>query len=423
MFERNSRFNILNAIAAAVAMNMIQPYVGILAIKLGADNQQLGYLSAWPNLVSVLAVLGVAAAVARSSQKQRLIAGIFLVGRAAALGAAAVPFFAEEARVWALIGFWVLSVFPTSAAGTAQQSFLADVFPGNERARAFASRQSWATGAGMIVILITGWLLDKVFPEPMGYQVVFAGSFLFAIIEVIFFLQLREQERLPTVGAPAPSETAATVPNALGGAGWRSYLDVFRHKPFVQFLLVSVPFHFTWQMAWPLFTRFQVSELEISNTMLSIVQVANSLAMVVTYPIWARWAERKGNAAMIFQAAIHLATAPLVTALVPSAPWLVAVNLFTGIGVAGVMLLVLNNLLDVSPNEGRPVFLAVHSALVSVSASIAPMVGAFMLDAFPVRTGLMIATGFRVLSALQFYFWNRRLEIGKGKQVGLENAS
>ncbi|MFZ5826961.1 MAG: MFS transporter [Bacillota bacterium] len=415
MLERNTRFNILNAVAAAVAMNMIQPYVGILAVKLGADNLQLGYLSSWPNLISIVAVLGVAAAVARSEQKQRLIAAIFLVGRGAALGAAAVPWFPEGLQVWALIGFWTLSVFPVSAAGSAMQSYLADVFPGNERARAFASRQSWAAGAGMVVVLTTGWLLDNLFPQPLGYQIMFAGSFLFAVLEVYFFLRLREQEGPAAVqGAPTSQER---------GGGWRSYLQVFRHKPYLHFLLCSVPFHFTWQMAWPLFTRFQVSELHISNTMLSMIGVANSLAAVLTYPLWARWAERRGNKVMIFQAALHLATAPFLTALVPSAPWLVVVNLFTGIGVAGIMLMVLNNLLDVSPNEGRPIYLAVHTALVSVSATIAPMVGAFMLETWPVRQGLMISAGFRVLSAVFFYIWMLRAASQKGNVTEAANIS
>lgn len=389
---------------------MIQPYVGILAVKLGADNLQLGYLSSWPNLIAVVAVLGMAAAVGRSSQKQRLIAAIFLVGRAAALGAAAVPWFPEEYRVWALIGFWTLAVFPTSAAGSALQSYLADVFPGSDRARAFASRQTWATGAGMVVVLVTGWLLDNVFRQPLGYQIMFAASFLFAVLEVFFFLKLRESD------GPA----AQSAPTGHDG-GRQSYLAVFRHRPYLQFLLCSVPFHFTWQMAWPLFTRFQVSELHISNTMLSMVSVANSLAAVVTYPLWARWAERRGNRVMMFQAAVLLSTAPLLTALVPSASWMVAVNLFTGIGVAGVMLMVLNNLLDVSPNEGRPVYLAVHSALVSVSATLAPMVGALMLETFPVRQGLMISAGFRVMSAVFFYIWMLRVAREKGNEPAVAN--
>lgn len=405
MLQRNSRYNVLNAAAAAVAVNMTNPYVGIWAVKLGADNLQLGYLSSWPNLISVVAVLGLAAAVARSAHKQRLIAAIFLAGRAAALAAAAVPWFPQTMQVWALIGFWTLSVFPTSAAGTALQSYLADVFPGSERARAFAARQSWATGAGMVVVLTTGFLLDHVFPQPLGYQVMFAGSFLFALAEVFFFLQLREAEPQSTPSVPA------RVPAALD---LKAYGMVFQHRPFVQFLVVSIPFHFTWQMAWPLFTRFQVTELGINNTWLSTVSVAQSLSMVLSFPLWARWAEKHGNGKMMFFAALNLATAPVLNALCPGAPWLVAINLWTGIGVAGVQLLILNNQLEVSPAEERPVYLAVHAALVAVSASIAPMAGAFLMDHFPIRLALALATGFRVISAVQFYLWTLRVARGKG---------
>lgn len=413
VLQRNSRNNILNAAAAAVAVNMTNPYVGILAVKLGADNLQLGYLSSWPNLISVVAVLGLAAAVARSAHKQRLIAAIFLVGRAAALGAAAVPWFPEAMRVWALIGFWTLSVFPTSAAGTALQAYLADVFPGSDRARAFATRQSWATGAGMVVVLSTGLLLDNLFPEPLGYQIMFAGSFLFALVEVFFFMRLEEPPKQTGDAGPA------RLPDPVG---LRSYWKVFAHKPFLQFLLVSVPFHFTWQMAWPLFTRYQVTELSITNTWLSIIAVANSLAMVVSFPWWARMAERYGNDRMMFFAAVNLASAPILYAAAPSAPWLTIVNLWTGTGVAGVTLLLLNNQLEVSPAAERPIFLAVHAAAVAVSASIAPMAGAYLLESLPVRPALMVATGFRLFSAVQFYLWAVRVSRGKGIPTGATNT-
>lgn len=51
MLQRNSQYNVLNAVMQSVSLNMIHPYIGILAIRLGADNLQLGYLSSWPNAV------------------------------------------------------------------------------------------------------------------------------------------------------------------------------------------------------------------------------------------------------------------------------------------------------------------------------------------------------------------------------------
>ncbi|HWI64690.1 MAG TPA: MFS transporter [Symbiobacteriaceae bacterium] len=391
MLERNARYSVINAALGAVAMNLANALVGIYAVKMGASNMQLGYLSSWPQMASVISVLVIAGAVARSASKQRLVAVIYLLGRLATLLLAAVPWFPETVRVWALIISWVLVTFPTAAAGNALQSFLADVFPGAERARAFAARNSWGTAAGTATILISGWLIDLVFPYPLGYQIMFVGSFLVALFETYYFLKLRE----PVGEGKQPAKAQ--------GGGLRPYLDALRHKPFLAFVLVSIPFHFTWQMAWPMFTRFQVTDLGASNTWLSYISVAQSLSMIAVYPWWARMAERYGNKKMLAVACLNLTTAPVLTALFANIKLQVILNLWTGIGVAGVSLLVLNSLLEVVPAESRTVSLAVHSSLVSVSASLAPLVGAFVMDIMPTRLALSLASLPRLVTGLGFF--------------------
>jgi MFS family permease len=384
---------VIQAALGAVALNLSNQYVGIYAVKLGADNLQLGYLSSWPQMVSVIAVLVIAGAVSRSASKQRLIAGIYLLGRLATLLLAMVNWLPEPARVWALIISWVLVIFPTSAAGNALSSFLADVFPANERARSFASRNSWGTAAGMATILITGWLLDLVFPYPLGYQIMFCGSFIVALVETYYFLKLK---------GPEQPKAAEQQPKAKG-SGLRPYLDTFRHTPFLTFVAFSIPFHFTWQMAWPMFTRFQVTDLGASNQWMSYIAVAQSLSMIVAYPIMARLAEKHGNKWVLGWAGLNLATAPVLTAAFANIQIQVLLNLWTGIGVAGVSLLVLNSLLEVSPAENRTVYLAVHTALVSVSAAIAPLVGARLMDIFPTQVALGSASGPRLITAAGFF--------------------
>jgi len=410
--QRNARYNAMNAAIGAIAFNLANQYVGIFAVKLGADNLQLGYLSSWPQMASIISVLVIAGAVVRSASKQRLVAAIYLLGRLATLLLAAVPWFPERMRVWALIVSWVLVVFPTAAAGNALQSFLADVFPGTERARAFASRNSWATGAATATILISGWLLDLVFPYPLGYQIMFAGSFLFALVETYYFLKLREPgNELAPERAPAPS----------GGA--KAYLRTFRHKPFLMFVLVSIPFHFTWQMAWPMFTRFQVTDLGASNTWLSYIVVAQSISMIVIYPFWARWAERHGNKLMLAWACLNLATAPVLTAAFANIKVQVLLNFWTGLGVAGVQLLLLNSLLEICPAEGRTVYLAVHTSLVSVSASLAPMAGAFLMDALSTRPALALSSIPRLVTGLGFFLLVYLESRRKGNATQPENST
>jgi len=398
--RRNARFSVWNAAAAAVSLNLINPYVGIFAVYLGADNMQLGYLNSWPQAASVAAVLLLASTVGQSPRKQAWTAGINLVGRTAALGAAAVPWFPPTWRIWALILFWVLSVFPYSVGTTTQNSFLADIFPAQERGRAFAARNSWSTAAGMITVLLAGWALDHLFPYPLGYQLIFFGSFAAGVLEIFLFLRLRSPEAsaAPRRGESVPHPLQANLTET-----WQTYAAVFRHQPFLVFVLCSIPFHFTWQMAWPIFTRFQVTDLGMDNTWMSLVTVANSLSAVIAYPFLARKAERVGNLRMLAESAVNLALAPVLTAICPSAVWVAVINLYTGIGVAGVNLFVLNCLLDIAPEKTRAGFLAVHAALVSASAAIAPLVGAYLMTAYTAKTALIISTFARSLTACGFF--------------------
>jgi MFS family permease len=395
------RVNVLHAVVGAVAMSMIQPFIAIFAIRLGATDLQLGYLSSWPNLASIVAVLGGAVLLSRAADKQRVIASLFLAGRLAFLGVAAVPWWAEESRIWALVAFWVLAVCPQSAAGTGLHSYLADLFPSQERTAVFAARNRWATVAGMTAGLAAGWALDLL-PYPSGYQAMFAAAAVVAVGELWLLMRLRDPQ-MTGEGRPA----APGAPRV-----WRVVAAaMLADRRYLRYLLVSLLFHFTWQMAWPAFARFQVSVLQADNTWMSVLVVTNSLGSIVAFPIWARYAERLGNLFMFQFAAVWLATAPVLTALSPNLPVLAAVNFFTGLGVAGVLLLVLQSLLQRCPQEDRPVYLAVHQALVSIAGAAAPIAGAALMSGLGVVGALHLAGLVRLLSAMlltALYRWERR---------------
>jgi len=103
VLHRNARYSVIQAALGAVALNLSNQFVGIYAVKLGANNLQLGYLSSWPQMVSVVSVLVIAGAVARSASKQRLIAAIYLLGRLATILLAMVNWPPTQLRGWALI--------------------------------------------------------------------------------------------------------------------------------------------------------------------------------------------------------------------------------------------------------------------------------------------------------------------------------
>lgn len=443
----DARAAVRNAIAATVAGTLVQPYVKKMAIEMGASDLQLGYFSSWPNLISIFAVLSTAALVARSREKAALTAKIVLVGRLAAVGAAAVPLLPESTRILALLFFWVLYLVPINASGAPIQSLIADVYGPKDRGWVLSKRQTSSTVAASIIGISCGYVLDHFLPAPLGYQIVFCLSAVVALVEVFYLRQLRPGLKPPAESAASSAEPGASAgtsasqesgaPTAVPGAevaaavvaeaptpAWRRrlapYLAVFQHRPFVLFLLCSLPFHFTWQMAWPLFDRYQITYLGANNMWVEVISLANTSGAFFVYPIWQRLAERRGNQLMLGVATLFLGLAPGLTALATSPAGLAAINILLGVGVSGVILLLMKALLDVSAPENREIYIAVHTALVAVSGAIAPLAGAGLMSLVHIRIGLAICTVLRLLTGCSFFYlsWREKRRRGRGGSPG-----
>lgn len=421
------RAAVRNAVAATVAGTLVQPYVKKMAIEMGATNLQLGYFSSWPNLISIFAVLSTAALVARSKEKAFLTSKIVLAGRFAALGAAAVPLLPESMRIMALLFFWVLYLVPINASGAPVQGLIADLYGAKDRGWVLSKRQTSSTVAGSAVGISCGYILDHYLPAPLGYQIVFCLSFVVALVEVYYLRQMRPGK---VVGAVAPepvTQAAIAVDPGAEAPTWKRrmapYLAVFKHRPFVLFLLCSLPFHFTWQMAWPLFDRYQITYLGANNMWVEVINLANTSGAFFVYPIWQRLAARRGNQLMLGVATIFLGLAPGLTALATTPAGLAVINILLGVGVSGVILLLMNALLDVSAPENREIYIAVHTALVAVSGTIAPLAGAGLMSLVHIRIGLALCTLLRLLTGSSFFYlsWREKRKRETGRLVPLES--
>lgn len=53
----NIRWNNINGILNTLSQNMLTPFTGIFAIKLGAPDSLIAALSSWPALVSLLTMI------------------------------------------------------------------------------------------------------------------------------------------------------------------------------------------------------------------------------------------------------------------------------------------------------------------------------------------------------------------------------
>lgn len=399
---RAYRSTLANAISSSVAQNLVSPFVGIMAIRLGASNLQLGYLAAWPSMISVVALLVGGAWLGRTPNLRQATAWLFASARVFYLVMAALPWLPQQAQVWGLIGFWMLATAPQAAATIGIQALVAELWSPDERGRIFASRQGYANGASMATVLVAGYVLDKL-PSPIGYQISFALGALVSVAEIYFLLRHR-----PDPGQETYQESAKAP---LSPAGmWLAVRDA---RSYLRFNLFLTLFYFSWQLPWPIFNRFNVTYLKADNTWTSLLTIASGVGVLISNRYWARAAERKGNLYLLRFATGVMAVAPFTYAAFHSLYAITVSNLFTGAGAAGIQLLGLNIVLQRSPAGTRTLFMSLNQALLAISGTLAPMVGGFLLDHMNIDHALMLGGLFRVITVLclfGLYAYERRLQ-------------
>ncbi|MDP2873569.1 MAG: MFS transporter [Bacillota bacterium] len=439
--EHNMRINTLHGVVSIMGINLIQPFVGIFAVKLGATNYQIALLSSAPAVVSLLAMIPGARLVDRFNRKKRITMYFLLAHRMFFLAMATIPFFTPDRRAAALVAMVALMNLPGAIGNVAWQSFISGIVPASLRPRAFASRNRWMNLVGTVVVLIAGRMLDLM-SFPTGYQVGFALAFVFAIGEMAVFSRIDEDAAL-SLGVAASAGTpggagAATLAGTANAAtphepdagstlrGWspsasgpepsgplatlrRTWREVSSHKSFLRYVTASVYFYFAWQIAWPLFTLYQVRVLGANNLWVSILNLANTGGSLVGYGFWANYASRRGNLRTLFAASAGIFVVPVVYAFSRSLYTVAAFNLLTGAIFSGVNLSLFNALLDTTPERHRTSYIAYYSTSVNAAAILAPIAGVALLNRLGFMWAFLIAAAFRMTGSLAF-LWIDLLE-------------
>ncbi len=391
----NLRINRWHAGLQAATANMLGPFIALLALRLGATNLQLGALSALPNLLTFLFTLPIVAGLAHRRRHGPALGRAFLASRLTLLAVVAVPFFHPPWEVWALVLVWGLHNFPFNAANSVIQGYLADLLPEESVAGALAQRGVVATVAGTATVLALGAVLDRL-PFPAGYQGVALAACLIGLAEVYAFRRFVEAERVVT---------------AAGQHWWQGLRQGLRavrsRRRFVSFLLTAMFFNFTWQLVWPIFNRFQVEALGANNLWFAAINVAGALGGVFTFRAWSRRAERTSPARAMVLATGLLALAPLLTRYSPTIQWVVFFQVLIGAAVAGVTQLLLQGSLYYAPAVERSLYLGVFQTGLMAAASLAPLLGGWLMDLVGTGGALVAGAAIRVVSVLLWWWMGR----------------
>lgn len=398
--HRNALFIILEGIAAATVLNLYNPFLQMLAKRLGGGDIHVALVNSLPPLVAIFVLIPCSIALERFRNKKTAAVGLLLINSVFFLAIAFVPFLPDEIKVIIYLIFVGLMNWPASLYTTAWQSFFSDNFRGSIAGRVYSVRSSLSTFFGLLTVLVTGYLLSSLPGSDLErirvYQVFYAACFAVTLFQAFSFWKIRPLQ-------PKRKE-AENGKRPFSKADFKAMLE---NRPYILYCLLAFAFHVTWQMGWPLFFIYNVDYARLNEFQLGLINVAAGIVSFASYPLWNRFIEKKGAAFALIFATLGLATNPVFyIGGILSLHALLAINAYVGLFSAGFTLTLFLGLLKTLPADRKIIYISVFNTFISVSGFASPLAGVWLYGKVGIHTAFVIIVALRAAaSALYAVKW------------------
>ena len=397
-----------------VLSGVASTFVSVFAVRLGASNTAMGFLSSLPALVYVLWLIPSARLIERQRRQMTIVVWAGFFERFGYFLVALLPFCTR--RVEALIALVALITLPAATSSLAFTSMMGDVVPIEKRVHVVSIRNVLVSSVSMATELIGGKLLD-ILLFPLNYQLLFSAGFLTSLVSLRYLRRVQAPDIVVTRSlagnrldsSSIQCERARQVEHRTRAPGLpivrlRRFIgEVIGQRDFVRFAFSAFIFHWGLYLPAALYPIYRVRELGASDSWVGLLAMAQSATTVVTYFLWGKVAVRQGNRSVLWISSLGMMLFPVLTGLSPMVEHLLFVSIVGGIFGGGFNLSLFNTMLEVCPQERRPSYVAIHTTLINVAAFLAPLLGVCLASALTIRAALFIAGLGRILGAFLFY--------------------
>jgi len=393
----NERVSLWNGLFGAISLSLVSSFLPLFAVEaLRADDYQVALLSSLPQLMNLFATfLGMIFLRAFAREVKHFTFWSLLAARVLLVFFVLLPFFPVNHPAALLVFLVGFMAFPQAFGNLFWQALIGEIIPPGRRNGFFSYRNRLATLASMFAVLLVGAFMsafDKRIFWP--YQVFFAIALVTGLLEVGFLALHRVHSFVPV---------EKTTTGRVLSFSFTELGESLREPRFRRYLVAIPFFHFAWQMAWPLFTLYNVKVARADAFWLATFTVTSLLGQLVTFGFWGRLADDRDGRHLLGVATLGMATIPALTVLSTSLPYLASVNLWTGLFLSGVQLLILNVLFALGELRDRNGAIALYNVGVGVIGFFAPQVGVLVAAKIGIIGAMWLSSFLRALSAL--FLW------------------
>lgn len=397
-------FGVLNGSAIA--------FVAVYATRIGASAFQLGLLNASPALVNLIFALPAGRwlhnqPISRATFYSSILHRWFYV-----VWVFLPLLFAPGTQVWVIVLLTILMSIPGTALAIGFNGLFAAAVPPEWRAQVVGVRNAAYALTSVIVTLICGRLLDTI-PFPVGYQVVFAIGFIGAAMSSLhlWFIRPHDEHRKPSgrksIGDWATPGTMSLWQGLRMTVGLRFLLSQKplssrwfsppREVRYRRVLLLVFAIHLALYLGSPLFPLYLVRVLNLSD---QAIGLGNSIFYVALFLVSSRldWATRRfGNRKAMALGVIIISLYPGLMAMAGDVTLYLVASIAGGMGWALAGGAVGNYVLEKTPDDSRPAYLAWYNMSLQAGILLGSLIAPILAGWWGLTIGLIFAAVCRLL--------------------------
>jgi len=455
--ERNILYLYLEIFWAGVFMAALA-FNATYALRLGASNTLMGWLSSIPALFAMIVLMPSARFLESRSDRGPWLRWSLAIGRGAFLGVALVPWIFKQHAAEAVIAVLILRTIPMHFFSAGFSPMLADIIPIRDRATVMANRSIIMSATIAICTFLFGTWMDAAAnipwaAFPTNYQIVYIVGTVAGLLSTYFISRvqlpktavIRRERPAAAAGKTEPSAPAAghladpapaplkrrlpvwrrartLVVRAMSAiaASWTALLTKLQssrrsaqamakeNQGFVRIVINSFVFNGGAWLVGPLYMILFVNQLGASDSWIGLNTTLAHIGVIGGNLIWRRLVDRWGADRALRSSVLPAASYALLVALFPNLTlillWGVLINLVN----PGVNLSHTSTLYELCPPERRASYLAIYATVANVGAFLAPLAGVALSNVMDIRWVLLIGGAIRLAGAGLFQVYSVR---------------
>ncbi|MBN1933746.1 MAG: MFS transporter [Anaerolineae bacterium] len=384
-------------LSAAAAFN------ATFAVRLGASNTMIGWLSSIPALLAVILLIPAARFLETKAKRTPWVWSSLLIARLGYGLIIILPWliptqYRAQSLVWLLIAISV----PTTFFSAGFTPLLADVIPERDRARVLANRNIVVSAIVAVLTFLAGRWLEagnqiRWATFPLNYQILYLIGFIGAMISMayLFKLQVPPSKIVERKMGPSQPRMSPSLIKTL----------LTENRDFAIIIINTLVFNLGAWLVMPLYIIFFVNELGASDGWIGVNSTLANIGVIIGYTFWQRRVRKWGYQRTLLVTVPLAASYAFLVSLFPNLTAILAWGVLISVINPGVDLSHFNLLLKLCPEDRRASYIAFFAAVMNAGAFVGPMIGVALSEVWSIRTLLLIGGGIRLFGALLFHIF------------------